>query len=196
MRNKLISAACLAMASPVLIGALAGCGRHASAAAGRPLASQTPASQTPASRPPTAPTRLASRASTSPAAGRSPAAPSESAAPSPSATSRNQGSSPLADGLYADAPASAPHYVFALAHSRPEAIHGSVTFFYQDGRADTIGTYTGRLSEDGRLTLVFSSGGQLTGTYRSGHLSLTNCASVLRWASQPGYCQFAYGNAP
>jgi hypothetical protein len=107
-----------------------------------------------------------------------------------------QGGSPLPAGLYADGPGSTAHYVFALAHSAPDAVHGSVTFFYEDGRADTLGKYTGTLSKDGGLTVVFSNGRRLTGTYRAGNLTLADCSAVLRWAIHPGDCHFAYGNAP
>jgi hypothetical protein len=195
MRRKAISTACLALAGLILASAMAGCGQHPSAATGR-LTTGPSSGQAPADRPSAASKRLAYQAGGSPAPGRSSAPRPAPTAPGPAVTSRGGDGSLLADGLYADAASNTARYVFALAHSGPAAVHGSVTFFHQDGRADTVARYTGRLSKDGRLTLVFSSGRRLAGTYRSGHLTLANCASVLTWAIHPSYCQFAYGDVP
>jgi hypothetical protein len=191
MRSKTLSAACIVLAGPALASVLAGCGQHASAAAGR-----LPPSVTTANQPSGHPAKASSGLRSKTGADQSPASRTAATASGAAANTRGSGGSPLVGGLYADAPSDIPHYVFSLASDRPETVHGSVTFIYQDGRADTIGEYTGRLSAGGRLTFLFSNGRQLSGTYRAGHLTLANCSSVLTWARQPSYCQFTYGDTP
>jgi hypothetical protein len=181
MRSKPLTAACLALAGPVLASALAGCGQHASATAAHPAAT-APASQASASRTLTP--------------GQSPAPSADPASSSPPPASPGHPGSPLADGIYADAPGNVSHYTLALAHSGPDTIHGSVTFLYQDGRVRTLGKYTGTLFKDGRLAVLLSNGQRLTGTYQAGHLTLADCSAVLTMATNPGDCLFAYGNTP
>jgi hypothetical protein len=72
-----------------------------------------------------------------------------------------------------------------------------VSYLYQDGRIGSVGRYTGKLSTNGQLRIVFSNGRTLAGTYRSAHPALVACTSVLTWATHPGGCQFTYhGHAP
>jgi len=189
MRNRAITAVCLTIAAPALASVLAGCGQHPSAASGGPSASTTTShvlrsphvtagAPAPSARPVSTPGRKAA-ASSSPAAAAS------------------QGSALPAEGLYVDAADGTPHYVLALTRSGSAAIRGSVSYLYQDGRIDTIGPYTATLSTGGKLTVAFSNGRTLVGTYQSADLTLTGCASVLTLATHPGDCKFTYhGHAP
>ncbi len=122
-------------------------------------------------------------------------APAASPPARPSQTSHASGR--LADGLYTDAADGTPHYVIALGVSGNGNISGSVTFLYQDGRTQTIGRYTGKLSGGGRLRMIFAGGKALVGTYGTGQLTLTGCTSVLTWAVRPAGCRFTYhGHVP
>jgi hypothetical protein len=121
---------------------------------------------------------------------------SPSAAPNRAPSSHDSGTL-LADGLYTDAADGTPHYVIALDVSGNDSISGSVTFLYQDGRTQTIGKYTGKLSGSGRLRVTFAGGKALAGTYGTGQLTLTGCTSVLTWAVRPAGCRFTYhGHVP
>jgi hypothetical protein len=179
------------MTGPSLIAALAGCGQHASVAAGQPSASR-------ASRPAqVTSTRAAPATSKNPATGRKAARSPEPTASSPAAPPPKRGTPLLAGGLYVDAADGTPHYVMALAHSGRDAVRGSVSYLYQDGRIANVGRYSGKLSKNGHLRIVFSNGRTLAGTYRSAHLTLVTCTSVLARATHPGGCQFTYhGHAP
>jgi hypothetical protein len=121
---------------------------------------------------------------------------SPSAAPRRAPSSHGSGTL-LADGLYTDAADGTPHYVIALDVSGTGNISGSVTFLYQDGRTQTIGSYTGKLSGGGRLRMIFAGGKALVGTYGTSQLTLTGCTSVLTWAVRPAGCRFTYhGHVP
>ena len=120
----------------------------------------------------------------------------QAGAPTSAASSPSGQSSQLTSGMYVDGPDGTPHYVLALARSGSTAITGTVSYLYQDGKISAVGQYSGKLS-DGRLTVTFSNGRDLTGTYGSGRLALSGCASQLTWAVHPADCQFTYnGHTP
>jgi hypothetical protein len=75
-------------------------------------------------------------------------------------------------------------------------VKGSVNYLYQGGAA-FIGQYTGTLSDNGKVTVRFSDGKVLVGSYRDGSLSLNDCTSILPHATNPGGCVFTYnGQVP
>jgi hypothetical protein len=169
-------------AAAALAATLAAVGGATSAGAAHPAASRATAAQSAGQRP-ASPTPPSARPRSRPGNG-TPAA------------SHASGTLP-ANGLYTDAADGTPHYVIALDVSGDDDISGSVTFLYQDGRTDTIGHYTGKLADGGKLSMSFDGGKALVGTYGTGQLTLTNCTSVLKWAVEGIGCRFTYhGHVP
>lgn len=205
MNRKAVLLPGLAMAGAVLAATLMGCGAPAAPAPAGQAAGQltTGASSRPASAAssPQRPVghtgngvRPGGRPSSpaTPTAGRSPVphSPGHSPVPSP------RGTRSPANGLYTDAPDGAPHYTLALSLGKDDVITGSVNFLYQDGRAGSVGQYTGELSSSGKLTIRFRDGKDLTGTYAKGAFTFASCGSVLAWAKVVG-CVFTYhGHTP
>jgi prepilin-type processing-associated H-X9-DG protein len=210
----------LVMTGAALAATLMGCGGHVPPSADRPAAGQAaatgPARLVPASSSP----RLAARAAngtrvSAPAASAvdtQPAAPDPapssktrhvakpssaptSDAPRPSPSPRGTGTL-LADGLYTDAGDGLPHYVLAFSLGKGDIITGSANFLYQDGRVGFVGVYTGALSGNGKLTLTFGDGKDLTGSYAAGTFTFVGCRVVLPFAGVSG-CTFSYhGHVP
>jgi len=185
MRRKPATLLGLAVTGAAL-AAVAGCGSPAPAAAARPPATEQVAAPRPArTSPATSPQR--------------PALPAGNGArtTSPSGPSSPAAGATLADGLYTDGPDGTAHYVIAVGPGGHDAISGSVTFLYQDGRTATIGHYTARLSSSATLAMVFTDGKALAGRYAGGKLTLTRCRSILTWAVTSSGCRFAYhGHVP
>jgi hypothetical protein len=181
-------AVCLTLTGLALAGGLASCG-HPAAAPG-PRTSGTAASQVPPSPRPASARPAPSAGTSTPPAAMATAPESGRATPSPSATTPSNGTA-LAGGLYVDAPQGIPYYILSVSLSH-SAVRGSVTFLYQDGRTALITQYTGHLSGDHKLTLLFSNGRKLTGSYRHKQFSLAHCTTVLPWATPPATCQFTY----
>jgi hypothetical protein len=108
----------------------------------------------------------------------------------------------LASGLYTDAPDGTPHYVLSFtsssgSSSSGSALEGSASFLYQDGRIAAVGSYDGRLSGGGKITLTLGDGKVMSGTYAGGRLDLANCAAALPLATVSGGCTFTYhGHVP
>jgi prepilin-type processing-associated H-X9-DG protein len=116
-------------------------------------------------------------------------------APRPSPSPHGTGRVP-ADGLYTDAKDGVPHYVLAFSLGKGDVITGSANFLYQDGRVGFVGSYTGALSGNGKLTLTFGDGKDLAGSYAEGTLTFVGCRSVLPFAGASG-CTFTYhGHVP
>jgi hypothetical protein len=181
----------LAVSGAALAAAVTGCGGPARAAAARPPAIKQVTATRPASPRP---------ARTSPPA--SPQKPALPAGNGTQTTSPGGPSSPaagarLADGLYTDGPDGTAHYVIAVGPGGHDAISGSVTFLYQDGRTATIGHYTAKLSSSATLAMVFTDGKALTGRYAGGELTLARCRSILVWSGTSSGCRFAFhGHVP
>jgi hypothetical protein len=186
MHHKATPILCLAVACLAFTAGVAGCSNSAAAGPARhPSVRSSTRSSTSQSTP--APKQSDASAPPTPVP----------AAYSPSPAPHGSGATALADGLYTDAADGTPHYVIALDVSGNDDVSGSVTFLYQDGRTDTIGNYTGKLSGGGKLSMTFDDGKALAGTYRAGQLTLTSCTSVLTWAVNKIGCRFAYhGHVP
>jgi hypothetical protein len=191
MTRKAMPLLGVAAAGAALAATLANCGGSDPAGAGPTPASSVAAARTASPRPsrPVSPSGRPQSKSGDAATPSPPPPPSPAPAPS--------GGGPLADGLYTDAADGSPHYIIALSWSGHDAISGSVTFLYQDGRTITADRYTGKLSPGGKLTMVFGSGKVLTGGYGRGMLTLASCRSVLAWAATVAGCRFSYhGHVP
>jgi hypothetical protein len=68
---------------------------------------------------------------------------------------------------------------------------------YQDGRVSSAGSYAGRLSAGGTLTLTLGDGKVLSGRYADGRIRLTDCTAALPLARFGGGCTFTYhGHVP
>jgi len=183
-----------ALAGATLAVTLASCGGAAPAGAARPQASQAAAARAAGQRPgpPASPSGSPQSRGGDAARASTPSPP-----PPPSPAPAPPGSGPVPGGLYVDAPDGSPHYIIALSLSEHDAISGSVTFLYQDGRTATVGRYTGTVSPGGKLTMVFGSGKALAGAYGRGVLTLANCRPVLAWAASVAGCRFSYhGHVP
>jgi hypothetical protein len=185
MHHKATSFLCLALACLAFTAGVAGCGNSPPAGPARhPSASSSRRSSTGQSTP----ARRQSDASAPP----TPAAASAGPSPAP----HGSGATALADGLYTDAADGTAHYVIALDVKGSDDISGSVTFLYQDGRTDAIGSYTGKLAGGGKLSITLAGGTTLAGSYGTGQLTLTSCSSALTWAAKIG-CRFTYhGHVP
>jgi hypothetical protein len=97
------------------------------------------------------------------------------------------------DGTYADDESdSVPRYLLSVAYTTPDAIQGSITFIYQDGRTETAGNYTAALSSTGTTTMQFGDGNTLPLTVQADTLQLAGCDALLRWATRPGSCTFTH----
>jgi hypothetical protein len=64
-----------------------------------------------------------------------------------------------------------------------------VTFVYQDGRSQAVGTYTS-VASGGRFTMRLSNQSPISGTFSARTFTLTGCGAVLRWAVEPQQCAF------
>lgn len=189
----------LAVVGTALVVTLANCGSSAPAVAAHPSATQVALGAPPSQRPgrqlsPSARPRFrggdGTQASTSPRS----TAPGPPPPPSPAPIPRG---GPLPGGLYVGVADGAPHYIIALSLGAHDAIAGSVTFLYQDGRTATVGRYTGRMFPSGKLTLDFNNGKTMVGAYRRGMLAIANCRTVLAWSADVAGCQFSYhGHVP
>jgi hypothetical protein len=132
-------------------------------------------------------------------AGRAPGQPPPVAdqAPAGHSPARRAVSAALTSGLYADGPDGTPHYDLSFTAGPGRVLSGSVSFLYQDGRIATVGSYAGRLSGGGKITLTLAGGKALSGRYTAGRLNLAGCATVLPLATFAGDCTFTYhGHVP
>jgi hypothetical protein len=88
--------------------------------------------------------------------------------------------------------------VLSFTSGAGDALRGSVSFLYQDGRMATAGTYRGTLSGGGKITLTLASGKTLAGQYADGRLDLAGCVAALPLASTVSAgCTFTYhGHVP
>jgi hypothetical protein len=103
----------------------------------------------------------------------------------------------LTSGLYTDAPDGTPHYILSFTASAGNVLSGSASFLSQDGRVATVGSYVGRLSGSGEITLTLGDGKVLSGSYTAGRLNLAGCAAALPLATVAGDCTFTYhGHVP
>jgi hypothetical protein len=172
---------------------LAGCGAGAS---GGPSAASTLAAARPAGR--QSPSHTARSARVPPAqttAQNSSSPPATAPASHPPEPRRNVVR--LSRGLYTDAPDGKPHYVLAFTARAGNAIRGSVSYLYQDGRISTVSKYAGTLSAGGKITLRLGDGKTMSGRYASGRLSLAGCTAALPLATSAGGCTFSYhGHIP
>jgi hypothetical protein len=222
MSRKAVLLPALAMTGAALAATLMGCGGPVPPSADRPAAGQAAATGPTRPVPPastsgqavpagdgtrvSAPTPVPAgtrpvtpgMVTTSPSPADHPATPSSAPtprAPRPTPSPRRTGAVP-ADGLYIDAPDGGAHYALGLGVSKGDVISGSVSFFYSDGRIGTVGSYSGDLSGNGKLTITFGDGKDLAGRYARGTITFAGCRSVLTLASVVG-CTFTYhGYAP
>jgi hypothetical protein len=109
-------------------------------------------------------------------------------APSSSTTSA-AGSLPPA-GVYTDGPQGTPHYTVDLTSSSTTALSGSVTFTFQDGRTQTVFTFTGTPSA-GKASLTTSTGKTLSAAYTGTSILLESCTAYLQYAASDSQCTFS-----
>lgn len=99
----------------------------------------------------------------------------------------------------ADAPDGTSHYVLSFTARAGDAVTGSASFLYADGRIAAAGSYSGRLSAQGKITLTLGDGTILSGRYAAGRLNLAGCAAALPLVTGTGTggCTFTYhGHVP
>jgi len=109
-------------------------------------------------------------------------------APSSTTTASTGGLPP--PGTYADGPRGTPHYTLDLTTSSAAAIAGSVEFVFQDGRTQTVFTFTGTPGT-GQAVLTTSSGKTVSATYTTSSITLASCTAYLQYATDNGQCTFS-----
>jgi hypothetical protein len=93
-------------------------------------------------------------------------------------------------GTYTDGPQGTPHYTLVLTTSSATSLAGSVNFIFQDGRTQTVFTFSGTPST-GNASLTTSSGKTVSATYTSSSITLASCTTYLQYAANDSECTFA-----
>jgi hypothetical protein len=181
---------------------VAGCGHsHRRGSTAPPTAASTTAPATTATTGATPsvsgssrPTTAANRPATSVSGGKEPTAPGSSATAGVPTTPGVPVTAPSgvpANGVYVDGPPGVPRYLISLQDHGATAA-GTITFVYQDGRRQTVASYTAQFGASQALRMNLSTGMTVTGMYRRYAFTLANCGTVLPFAAQSSSCDFAY----
>lgn len=93
-------------------------------------------------------------------------------------------------GTYADGPQGTPHYTLDLTSSSAAALAGSVNYVFQDGRTQTVFTFTGTPSTD-HASLTTSTGKTVSATYTSSSITLASCTTYLQYTTNDSQCTFS-----
>lgn len=93
-------------------------------------------------------------------------------------------------GAYADGSPGTPHYTLDLTTSSAISLAGSVNFLFQDGRTQTVFTFSGAPSA-GHASLETSTGKTVAATYTSGSITLASCTTYLQYATNDSECTFS-----
>jgi hypothetical protein len=113
-----------------------------------------------------------------------------STVPTTAPSSSVPGGSLPATGTYADGAAGTPHYTLDVTAASGSTISGSLAFVYQDGRTQTVWTFTGT-AHDGNASLTTSPGGKtISATYTTSTIVLASCTAYLQYAQNDSQCTF------
>lgn len=93
-------------------------------------------------------------------------------------------------GTYADGPQGTPHYTLVLTTSSATSLVGSVNFIFQDGRTETVFTFTGTPGA-GHTSLTTSTGKTVSASYTATSITLVSCNTYLQYAASDSECTFS-----
>jgi hypothetical protein len=95
-----------------------------------------------------------------------------------------------ATGVYADGATGTPHYLLDVTAVSGSTMSGTLEFVFQDGRTQTVWTFTGTV-HDGSATLTTSPGGKtISLTYTTSSIVLASCTAYLQYAQSDSQCTF------
>jgi hypothetical protein len=63
---------------------------------------------------------------------------------------------------------------------------------YQDGRTQTVATYTALFTGNQMLLMLLSNGKSVVGTFEPHRFTLSNCEIALQFIPLPSRCRFSY----
>jgi hypothetical protein len=95
-------------------------------------------------------------------------------------------------GVYSNGSSGTPRYLISLRQQGHSAGEGTITFVYQDGRTQTVASYTALFSGNQTVQMLLSNGKSMVGTFEPHRFTLGNCETALQFIPVPSRCGFSY----